>query len=90
MDVQPTNLQQVRDAIMSTWAKISEECFQHLVESKPQRIKAVLKAIMGPARYKQGMKSKEGSKENKTPQGIFFIYSSIIKEEDDETSLAVY
>ena len=30
--------------IMSIWTKISEECFQHLVESMPRRIKAVLKA----------------------------------------------
>ncbi len=44
MDVQPTNLQQLRDAIMSIWTKISEECFQHLVESMPRRIKAVLEA----------------------------------------------
>ncbi|MDF4270252.1 hypothetical protein P3382_26790, partial [Vibrio parahaemolyticus] len=36
MDVQPTNLQQLCDAI-------SEECFQHLVESMTPRIKAVLK-----------------------------------------------
>ncbi len=35
MDVQPTNLQQLRDAIMSIWTKISEECFQNLVESMP-------------------------------------------------------
>ncbi len=48
MDVQPTNLQQLRDAIMSIWTKISEECFQHLVESMPRRIKAVLKAKGGP------------------------------------------
>ncbi len=48
MDVQPTNLQQLRDAIMSIWTKISEECFQHLVESMPQSIKAVLKAKGGP------------------------------------------
>ncbi len=27
MDVQPTNLQQLHDAIMSIWTKISEECF---------------------------------------------------------------
>ncbi len=27
MDVQPTNLQQLRDAIMSIWTKISEEYF---------------------------------------------------------------
>ncbi len=39
MNVQPTNLQQLCDAIMSIWTKISEECFQHLVESMPQRIK---------------------------------------------------
>ncbi len=48
MDVQPTNLQKLRDAIMSIWTKISEECFQHLVKSMPQRIKAVLKAKGGP------------------------------------------
>ncbi len=51
MDVQPTNLQQLYDAIMSIWTKISEECFQHLVESMLQRIKAVLKAKGGPTRY---------------------------------------
>ncbi len=51
MDVQPINLQQLHDAIMSIWTKISEECFQHLVESMPQRIKAVLKAKGGPTRY---------------------------------------
>ncbi len=44
MDVQPTNLQQLRDAIVPIWTNISEECFQHLVESMPRRIKAVLKA----------------------------------------------
>ncbi len=35
MDVQPTNLQQLRDANMLIWTKIYEECFQHLVESMP-------------------------------------------------------
>ncbi len=50
MDVQTTNLQQLCDAIMSIWTKISEECFQHLVESMPLRIKAVLKAKGGPTR----------------------------------------
>ncbi len=44
MDVQPTNLQQLCDPIMSKQTKISEECFQHLVESMPRIIKAVLKA----------------------------------------------
>ncbi len=43
MDVQPTNLQQLRDAIMSICTNISEECFQHLVETMPRRIKTVLK-----------------------------------------------
>ncbi len=43
MDVQTTNLQQLCDAIMTIWTKISEQCFQHLVESMPRRIKAVLK-----------------------------------------------
>ncbi len=51
MDVQPTNLQQLRDAIMSIWTKISEECLQHLVEYMPRRIKAILKAKGGPTRY---------------------------------------
>ncbi len=54
MDVQTTNLQQLCDAIMSIWTKISEECFQHLVESMPRRINAVLKANVGPTRYWQG------------------------------------
>ncbi len=39
MDVQTTNLQQLRDAIMTIWTNISEQCFQHLVESMPRRIK---------------------------------------------------
>ncbi len=51
MDVQPTNLQQLCDDIMSIWTKISEESFQHIVESMPRRIKAVLKAKGGPSRY---------------------------------------
>ncbi len=51
MDVQPTNLQQLRDAIMSIRIKISEQCFQHIVESMPQTIKAVLKAKVCPTRY---------------------------------------
>ena len=51
IDVQPTNLQQLRDAVMSIWSKLSEECFPHLVESMPRRIKAVLKAKGGPTFY---------------------------------------
>ncbi len=49
MDVQPTNLQKLRYAIMSVRPKISEEC--HLVESMPQNIMAVWKAKGGPTRY---------------------------------------
>ena len=48
IDVQPTHLQQLPDAVMSIWTKISEECFQHLVESMPRRIKAVLKVKGAP------------------------------------------
>ncbi len=48
MDVQPTNLQQLRKAIMSIWTKISEECFPHLVKSMPQRIKAEEKRGSNP------------------------------------------
>ncbi len=51
MDVHPTNLQQLCDAIRSIWTKISEECFQHLVESMPRRIKVVLKAKGGSTMY---------------------------------------
>lgn len=58
IDVQPTNLQQLHDAIMSIWTKISEECFQHLVESMPRRIKAVLKAKGGTNFYWQGVPNK--------------------------------
>ncbi len=47
MDVQPRNLQQLCDAIMTIWSKISEECFQHLVESMPRTIKTVLKVKSG-------------------------------------------
>jgi len=58
IDVQPTNLQQLRDAIMSTWSKVSEECFQHLVQSMPRIIKAVLKAKGSPNFYWQGVPNK--------------------------------
>jgi len=47
LDVHPTNLHQLQDAILSIWANISKEHFQHLVESIPRTIKAVLKAKGG-------------------------------------------
>jgi len=51
LDVHPTNLHQLQDAILSIWAIISKECFQHLFESMPHRIKAVLKAKRGQTQY---------------------------------------
>jgi len=47
LDVHPTNLHQLQDAILSIWANISNKCFQHLVESMPRRTKAVLKVKGG-------------------------------------------
>jgi len=35
LDEHPTNLNQLQDAILSIWANISKECFQHFVESMP-------------------------------------------------------
>jgi len=43
LDVHPTNLHQLQDAILSIRANISKECFQRLVESMSCRIKAVVK-----------------------------------------------
>jgi len=53
--VHPTNLHQLQDAILSIWVNISKECFQHLVESMPCRIKAVLKAKGGQTQYLCGV-----------------------------------
>lgn len=43
----PTKLELLSDAVKSIWTKICKECFQHLVESLPLRIKVVLKAKQG-------------------------------------------
>jgi len=51
LDVHPTNLHQMQDAILSIWANISKEYFQHLVESIPHRMKAVLKVKGGQTQY---------------------------------------
>ncbi len=61
MDVQPKNLQKLRDAIMSIWTKILLKNLQHLVESMPRIIKAVLNEKVGPTRYKQGVPNKVAS-----------------------------
>jgi len=51
LDMHPTNLHKLPDVILSIWANISKECFHHLVESMPRRIKAVLKAKGGQTQY---------------------------------------
>jgi len=51
LDVHPTNLHQLHDAILSISANFSKECFQHLDESMPRRIKAVLEAKGGQTQY---------------------------------------
>jgi len=51
LDVHPINLHQLQDAILSILANISKECFQHLVESMPHRINAVLKVKGGQTQY---------------------------------------
>ena len=51
MNVPLTNLQKLHDANMSTWNRISKECFQHLVESMPWRIEAVLREKGGHTQY---------------------------------------
>jgi len=51
LDVHPTNLHQLQDAVLSIWANISKGCFQHLVESMPRRVKAVLEAKGGQTQY---------------------------------------
>jgi len=51
LDVHPTNLHQLQGIILSIWANISKECFQHLVEPMLHRIKAVLKMKGGQTQY---------------------------------------
>jgi len=51
MDEQTIHLQQLCDAIMSIWTKISEECFQHNVKATLESIKGVLETKGGPTRY---------------------------------------
>jgi hypothetical protein len=43
----PANLTQLWEALESTWASITMECFRHLAESMPQRIEPVLWAKGG-------------------------------------------
>lgn len=43
MNVKQTYLLQLQDAVIVIWTQIPKECFRHIVESIPDRIKAVLK-----------------------------------------------
>lgn len=47
MNVQPTSLQQLHDAVMSTFSRIFGECFRYFIKSLPWRINEVLKAEEG-------------------------------------------
>lgn len=55
MDV--TNMQQLCDAIMPSWTKISEECFPELIEYVPQRIQAAL-IVKVPTWYQSSVPNK--------------------------------
>nr|KAF6336831.1 hypothetical protein mMyoMyo1_012050 [Myotis myotis] len=48
---QPSNLTELDSAIHQAWCQIPRITFQHLVESMPRRIAAVLKAKGGPMKY---------------------------------------
>nr|KAF6360184.1 hypothetical protein mMyoMyo1_011136 [Myotis myotis] len=48
---QPSNLTELDSAIHQAWCHIPRITFQHLVESMPRRITAVLKAKGGPTKY---------------------------------------
>lgn len=47
----PEKMQELPDVIMSIWTRIFKKHFQHLVESMPQRIEAVLTAKRSHAKY---------------------------------------
>nr|KAF6378858.1 hypothetical protein mMyoMyo1_009748 [Myotis myotis] len=48
---QPSNLTELDSAVHQAWCQIPRITFQHLVESMPRRIAAVLKAKGGPTKY---------------------------------------
>jgi len=45
LDVHPTNLHQLQDAILSIWVNISKEYIQDLVESMTHRVEVVKHSI---------------------------------------------
>lgn len=42
--MQPTNLEELYDAIITTWTQIPKGCFQNIVESMPRRTDVILNA----------------------------------------------
>lgn len=48
---QPTNLQELRQAVLDAWAAIPVETLQSLAESMPRRVKALCNARGGHTKY---------------------------------------
>ena len=46
-ELQPTNTQQLKDAILEEWNKIPESYLSQLVDSMPRRVSAVISAKGG-------------------------------------------
>ncbi|KAK3548964.1 hypothetical protein QTP70_022657 [Hemibagrus guttatus] len=51
MEATPCNLQDLNDLLLTSWCQIPQLTFRDLVESMPQRVRAVLAAKEGPAQY---------------------------------------
>lgn len=49
--MQPTNLEELQDAIIAVWIQIMEERFQNIAEFMPRRTEVVLKTKQGPIWY---------------------------------------
>lgn len=50
-NVPPTNLRQLRDALLEEWARIPRQTLENLVASMPRRLAAVIAARGGNTRY---------------------------------------
>ena len=54
MEAPPCNIQDLKDLLLTSWCQIPQHTFRGLVESMPQRVRAVLAAKGGPAQYLAG------------------------------------
>uniref|UniRef100_A0A3Q3JTD4 Transposase Tc1-like domain-containing protein n=1 Tax=Monopterus albus TaxID=43700 RepID=A0A3Q3JTD4_MONAL len=54
MEASPHSLQDLKDLLMTSWCQIPEDTFRGLVESMPQRVRAVLAEQGGPTQYLAG------------------------------------